>query len=462
MTRDRSAAAAILKRRPTARSSRALRGAARAALVALAALGAAPLAPAQDAHYWTYGYGPIGQLTEGTLVGGVSDLSAVYYNPGALALIDKPRFVVGLTSVEFADIEVPDLAGEGLDADQLVFDIVPSILAGQVGGGDGDDRFAFAFLARHDSDWDLGLSRSSVSATSPDAFAGFGRVRQRLVEYWVGGTWSRRLSERLSVGLSPFLAYRGQRSRRSVEYEELVAGAARSVFVGREHEYNHARVLAKAGLAWRPGDWELGLTATTPGFKLWGQGKVVWNASANGVPAGPFLSASTQQGLDATYHAPWSVAAGATWRRGGTAVHSTAEWFSSVAPYDILTPEPAPVAGRPETVSLVYRGEARSVVCYGVGLEQRLGERLVLYGGAAHNESAYVPLRDTFAAWDLTDLTGGFTLATGRATLAFGVGYAWGTNPVTTAVQAPGLPEGPTTTEAHFSRWTLSFGASFR
>jgi hypothetical protein len=462
MTRDRSAAAAILKRRPAARSSRALRGAARAALLALAALAAAPPAPAQDAHYWTYGYGPIGQLTEGTLVGGVSDLSAVYYNPGALALIDKPRFVVGLTSVEFADIEVPDLAGEGLDADQLVFDIVPAILAGQVGGDDGDDRFAFAFLSRHDSDWDLGLSRTSVSGARPDGTAAFGRVRQRLVEYWVGGAWSHRFSERFSVGVSPFLAYRAQRSRRSIEYEEIAGGAARSVFVGREHEYNHGRVLAKAGLAFRPGDWELGLTATAPGFKVWSQGKVVWNASASGVSGGPFLSASTQKDLDATYHAPWSVAAGATWRRGGTAVHSTAEWFSSVAPYEILTPEPAPVAGSAETVSLVYRGEATSVVCYGVGVEQRLGERLVLYGGAAHNESAYIPERDTFAAWDLTDLTGGFTLATGRAMLAFGIGYAWGTNPVTTGVQAPGLPEGPTPADARFSRWTLSFGASFR
>src|SRR5512145_1225131 len=97
----------------------------------------APCAAAQDAHYWTYGYGPVGQLTEGTLVGGVEDLSAVYYNPGALALIEEPRFVIGLTSVELANIEVPGAAGEGLDVDQLVFDIVPSMLAGHIGKNDG-------------------------------------------------------------------------------------------------------------------------------------------------------------------------------------------------------------------------------------------------------------------------------------------------------------------------------------
>ena len=214
-----------------------MRAAVRRALLLLAvAVSGSAKAAAQDAHYWTYGYGPVGQLTEGTLVGGVSDLSATYYNPGALALLDKPRFVVGLTSVEFANIDAPDVGGDGLDADQLVFDIVPSMIAGQVGGDDGPSRFAFAFLSRHDSDWDLGLSATDVSATRPDARAGFGRVRHRLVEYWVGATWSRRLSDRLSVGVSSFFAYRAQRSRRSIEVEDVAGGASRAAFFGLEHE----------------------------------------------------------------------------------------------------------------------------------------------------------------------------------------------------------------------------------
>ncbi len=391
----------------------------------------------------------------------MSDLSAVYYNPGALALLDKPRFVIGLTSVELANIDVPGVAGEGLNADQLVFDVVPSMVAGGVGGRDGSDHFAVAFLSRHDSDWDLGYRDARVSAAEPDASAGFGRVRQRLVEYWVGGTWSHRFRGRLSVGVSPFFAYRAQRSRRSLALEEISGGSSRAVFVGSEYEYNHVRALAKAGLAWRPGAWELGLTVTTPGLGLWGRGKTVFNASVTGDVHDPLLSASTQKSLDATYRAPWSVAGGATWRRGRTAIHTTAEWFSSVDVYDILQPEPAPIAGRPETVPLMYRGEADSALCYGLGLERRMGSRLVLYGGAAHNESSYVPLRDSFAAWNLTDLSSGFTFDTARAKLAFGVGYAWGTNPIPQAVVPPDQPEPADLREARFSRWTISFGASF-
>jgi hypothetical protein len=153
------------------------------------------------------------------------------------------------------------------------------------------------------------------------------------------------------------------------------------------------------------------------------------------------------------------VAGGATWRSAGTAVHGSVEWFSSVDAYDILDLEPAPVAGSSTTVPLSFRGEAASVFNYGLGLERRLGDRVVLYGGAARNGSAHVPERDTFAAWDLTDLTAGFTFDTGRAKIAFGAGYAWGSGEVTQVTAPPGDTR-PTRT-GDFSRWTISLGASF-
>jgi hypothetical protein len=419
-------------------------------------------AAAQDAHYWTYGYGPVGQLTEGTLVGGVEDLSATYYNPGALALIEQPRFVIGLTSVELAKMKIPAAAGAGLDVNQTMFDVVPSMVAGHIGANRGQvDHFAFAFLARHDSDWDLGYSNVQVSASSLDASAGFGRSRQRLVEYWVGGSWSHRLKERLAIGVSPFFGYRAQRSRRTLTSEVLATDASSAASIGRENEYDHVRLLAKAGIAWRPGRWELGANLTVPGVKLWGSGKSVFNASVVGDTPAPMLSASIQKGLSATYHAPWSVGAGATWRRPRGAIHTTVEWFSHVAEYDILEPDPAPIAGSSETVPLTYRGESRSVVCFGAGLEQHLGGRLVLYGGAAHNESAYVANRDTFAAWNLTDLTGGFTFDTSRAKVALGLGYAWGAKVVQRPLVLPNEAAPPSAQEAKFSRWTISVGASF-
>ena len=277
-----------------------------------------------------------------------------------------------------------------------------------------------------------------MSGLSPDASAGFGRFKQRVLEYWVGGSWSRRVARRVSLGISPFFAYRVQRSRRSLAVEQLTPDLARGAFVGSDYEYDHVRLLAKLGVAWRPGAWELGATLTPPGFKLWsGGGKADFNATASSGTGVNLLAATTQEGLPATYHAPWSVAVGATRRFRNTAIHTTAEWFSTIATYDILQPEPAPIAGRPETIPLSFRGEAPSVVNYGVGFEQRLGDRFRAYGGAARNHTVYVPARDSFSPWDLTDVTGGLSFDRGRTRLALGVGYAWGSGELQQVVAPP-------------------------
>lgn len=415
---------------------------------------------AQDAHYWTYGYGPVGQLTEGLLVGGVSDLSAVYYNPGALALIEEPRFVFGLTSVELAKIEANNAAGRNLDFDSLVFDIVPSVVAGHLGGGRNQpDQFAFAFLSRYDIDWDLGFSDVRIPPGADAASAGFGRARNRVVEYWVGGAWSHRLREGVSFGVSPFVAYRAQRSRRSVTLEDFGSGASSTLFVAAENEYDQVRALAKVGLAWRPGRIELGLTATTPGVGVYSVGRSVFNLSVAGA-AVPVLAASTQTGLDATYHSPWSVAGGATWRGTRTAVHTTVEWFTSVEPYEILSPEPAPVAGSTSTIPLTFFGAADGVVNFGAGVAHRLDDRFTLYGGAARNASSWRPESETVANWDLIDVTAGLTLDRGRSRLALGVGYAWGSEDRPQLIVPPGSSGPVPSISARFSRWTFSLGGS--
>jgi hypothetical protein len=220
------------------------------------------------------------------------------------------------------------------------------------------------------------------------------------------------------------------------------------------------RLLAKAGLAWRRGRWELGATVTTAGAGVYDTGKAVFNASVAGEASLPILSASTQKGLDATYHSPWSVAGGATWRGRRTAVHTTAEWYSAVDPYDILTPEPAPAAGSPATVPLAFRGASKSIVNFGAGLERQLSDRFTLYGGAARNASAWRPEAETLASWDLVDVTAGVSLDRGGSRLAFGLGYAWGTHDLPQAIVPPDETGQPPTTQARFSRWTISVGAS--
>ena len=173
----------------------------------------------------------------------------------------------------------------------------------------------------------------------------------------------------------------------------------------------------------------------------------------------PLLSASTQTGLESTYHSPWSVAGGATWRGERTAVHTTVEWFSAVDPYDIL--EPAADRRHERDDATDFRGG---------GLERRQLRRgpraaarrdgSTLYGGVARNNSPWRPESETLASWNLTDVTAGISVKTSRARVAIGIGYAWGDGTVPRTIDPPFQPRSADTSQASFSRWTFSVGAS--
>lgn len=423
------------------------------ALAALLSLAAAPVV-AQDAQQWTYGYGPVGQFTGGTLVGGVGDLSAVYYNPAALSLMEEPRFVLSLSSVELSNINAPDAGGAGLGFDATIFHGLPGMLAGHLGTNRGQrDHFAWAILSRFNMDWDLALNRATVQ----EGLAGYGRVRQRLLEYWGGVGWSHRLRPGLSLGVTPFLSYRLQRSRRMLELDQLSAAGQAHAFVAHEDEYDYGRLLAKAALAWRPAPWELGLTVTTPSLRLYDHGKVVFDASRSG-PGGPsWFSASLQDSLDARYHAPWSVAAGVSRRGPSRVVHTSVEWFASADPYDILSPQDAAVSGTNDTVALGFRGAAASIFNFGLGLEQQLGRATTLYAGATRNASSWQPGAETLASWDLTQLTAGLSFQLRHARVAVGLGYGWGDGPMPAPVVALYEPS-PESARVRYRRLTGSAG----
>jgi hypothetical protein len=95
-----------------------------------------------------------------------------------------------------------------------------------------------------------------------------------------------------------------------------------------------------------------------------------------------------------------------------------------------------------------------------LGFHWAATDRLTLYGGAARNASTWVQESETLASWDLVDVTTGVSLNRGRSRLALGLGYAWGTGDLVRTIVPPDTTGPAPATEARFSRWTISLGAS--
>ncbi|MEJ2503624.1 MAG: hypothetical protein P8177_10000 [Gemmatimonadota bacterium] len=84
-------------------------------LLALGAAADARPAVSQDSQYWSEQYGTRAALLGGAMIGSVRDLSAVYYNPGALALQRDAGFLLSARAYRSTTLTLEDAGGEGRD-----------------------------------------------------------------------------------------------------------------------------------------------------------------------------------------------------------------------------------------------------------------------------------------------------------------------------------------------------------
>src|SRR5882672_5476136 len=82
---------------------------------------------AQDGHYWTQQYGTRSMLLSGSVIGGVDDLGAVYYNPGRLAVISNDAFLLSANVYEYNAIEISNAYGNTRNAKQSSIRGVPTL-----------------------------------------------------------------------------------------------------------------------------------------------------------------------------------------------------------------------------------------------------------------------------------------------------------------------------------------------
>jgi len=448
------------------------------AAIAVGIVLAASPAIAQDTQNWTRTYGPVSTLLGGVVVGSVSDLSATFYNPGALSLAEDPRFTLSLDSLEASHITSPDGAGPGIALETGRLATAPSFFAGDatprwMKGG----HLGYAFLTRSDLDVRVEARRTIAPPAAADAPANVAAasasvvLESRLTEVWGGVTWSHRLSERVGVGVSQFVAIRNQTQRFEAVATSVATGSERgaTAIVDESFEYWHVRTLWKLGVAYHGSRFRAGLALTTPGVALTGNGRAAVTRSSVGPGSGE-LTASAQPRLPAAYRNPWSVAVGASYRVRGTTVHAATEWFSAVGSYEVVSGAPTTSypSGTVRTPRLTTA--LASVVAYGAGVQQALGRGVVVYASATKDPSSLdrsVVTNLSVSSWDIVSLQAGATVPIGRVDWAFGLGYAIGRDtvpPIASLDQVTpitALDPGPHPVEVRYSSLRLLFGLTF-
>jgi hypothetical protein len=424
---------------------------------------------AQDSQYWTLQYGPVAALLGGVVVGSSRDLSATFYNPGALALTRDPSLLASVQSFEVMRIRA-DTVPPLIDFKDSNVRPSPSLFAVALPRSwTGKHTLAISALSRQDFDirvdnWQALPSRQGGAESLFD---------QSLNENWFGLSWAHPAGERYGLGVTTYVVYRGQRTRKEISGEVATSSSqGGAALLVEDFDYSNYRLLWKAGVSTQRKSWDLGLTVTTSSVGLFGSGSASYVRSAVGADLGngPGVAVSVQHGddLESSYTSPWSVAAGGAYRRGSNTFHATTEWFGSVTGFEVL--DTTSFASDPAAASLVKRlhQQAKSVVNFGLGYERKVSERFSFYGAfttdytfADKNDSA----GNSLSTWDIYHLTAGASLEVKSVKLTMGGAYAFGsdTRSISTLIVPPGGAPvlTPTPFDVRYSRLTVLVGFEF-
>lgn len=414
----------------------------RCALAVTALLPLAAPVRGQDAHYWTDQFGARSDLLGGLVVGDVADPSAAFYNPGALGIVEEPAFLLSANGFQYERLAVGGRSGDSPDLVGGRIDATPDVIAGNLPfDWLGRSRVSYSAFTRVRQKLELEgrtVDDGSILDTAPDT-AGVVResvLDHRVTETWAGVTWGYPVAPRVGIGVTTFVAVRGQTTRTRLTDERFEGGGAvAGVLASSDLRYTSWRLLWKAGVQARAGQWRLGASVTTPAVYLYGSGAWASNVTRfdaavdpGGSGTDPVLAATDQQGLSARYRSSWAAAAGATLRTGRSAIHTTVEWFDGPGTYDVVAAHPYQVQSPEGTVDPEIRSSLSDVVNAGVGLEWSFSADVIGYTSVRTDFSAAPDdVRDVhLSAWDLYHATAGAALRFSQVDLTLGLGFSYG------------------------------------
>lgn len=356
-------------------------------LIMLAALWTPISVIAQDGHYWTQQYGTKSMLLSGSVIGGVDDLGAVYYNPARLSVIKNPAFLLSASVYEYNSLTADNAVGDKQSVSKSEIKGVPTLAAGTFKLKFlPNHHFAYAIMNRQLSDLSFSFRNETntdvfdtVALPGNEWFNGDIAFKGKGNEQWIGLTWSHAVSKKLSFGVTTNLVTNLQNKGSNIYLRALSTAKVDTPYVAtyqysRNYDYSETGLLWKIGVAGQFGAWSLGLTIKTPMVRLSGSGNYNYEEYYSPMPGlrrqNEVYTTSSQEGLDAKTKTPWAIGFGATRMIGKNKLHFSTEWYSGIPKYTLMQAQDHVSQSTPtSTNSFILTDEAKSVVNAGIGAE---------------------------------------------------------------------------------------------
>ena len=352
----------------------------------------------QDGHYWTQQYGTRSMLLSGSVIGGVEDLGAVYYNPARLSQIDNPAFILSADVYEVNNIEIKDAFGDNISSKRRDIRGVPSLAAG---------TFKLPFLEKHSfawaillrSDGNLGFSYKNevyddVIGEYPgnEYFGAEASLTQKSNDQWTGLNWSYPITDKLSVGMSGFLSLVSQNKGMQVNLQAYTdSNETASYRFNRNVSFEQYSFIGKLGFSYIHKYFTAGLTFLTPRYYLKGKGGYNYEEFFSGIhnqsDENDRYISSYQSDIKINYQSSYAMGGGVSIHVKKSKIHLSSEWYSPLTHYTIMEADNYIGQSSGDTLGFKLIDELHSVVNFGIGVELYLNDKVSGYVSACTDYS---------------------------------------------------------------------------
>lgn len=420
------------------------------------------LTRSQDNHYNWMQFGSRNSIVFNAGVSRFEDQSAVIMNPATLTGAETSSFNFNTNVIAMNNITFEDGFGKGFTVKTSQFNVLPSMASGVFKPRQENKKWTMGYALYHSMADQIDFSDRVQDRRDLIPEAEGPGLENYLAQYnlftkldnftaVIGLGW--KLNEKLSFGISQSFGMRTQNMREVFSAYAITDPAlgAPVDLVGSNLDYaaNYSTVFTftKMGLTYHSGDWDLGLTITSPTLRLTGKGRIISDLSLTNVrltPSSPrrnYLANGLIEDLKAEYKHPVQVTIAAARSFQALRLYASASWYGALDQYNIMDPGTAEFIQPPSDDNVLASSrflrvwsQNRSVVNASAAADWTLSNNNHIlasirtdyhYGVILPEEDGFNPAKKV---WNNYHITVGNQRQFAKSALIFGIRYSYGRN----------------------------------
>ena len=349
---------------------------------------------AQKNNYWSTSFNTEASLLAGAVVGGNSDLTSIYYNPAGISEIKDMKFSLNANLFNYSIVDYKNALGDGVGIKDYYFLVKPRFIS-YLYRTKKDTNLSWQFAIYNKTLDDISIyntvsyTGSILYASNIENYRGNFDLNSSTYDYRAGIGSSYILNERLSIGMSLIGILKGIDYLKAIDvsiYPKSILPTDTNYYFANWNYYEKfymydVRMLARFGIRYKINKFQVGLVASLPSFKLFGNSdskrRISQSNASNETISNPdYIITETATYLYSQMKDPFSISAGVMYTSDNkkTKLYFSTEYFAGLDEYKMIDGTKSSNDGYVGSNFLTHSYSAKPILNFGFGYQHIFSE----------------------------------------------------------------------------------------